>query len=56
MNILSSVDFIVALKGGQIERAGARDEILPKMRGPKVVDVTHETRAKQQPVREASHA
>ena len=49
MNILSSVDFIVALKGGQIERAGARDEILPKMRGPKVVDVTHETRAKQQP-------
>lgn len=56
MNILSSVDFIVALKDGQIETAGPRDEMLAKMRGPNVVPVGEETRSKQQAVREANRA
>ncbi len=37
MNILSSVDYIVVMKDGQIQSAGPRDEVLSKMMGPKVV-------------------
>lgn len=58
MNILSSVDFIVSMKDGQIESAGPRDEVLTKMRGPNVVPVGEDARAKQQqqPAREANRA
>jgi PrtD family type I secretion system ABC transporter len=37
MNILSSVDYVLVLKDGQIQNAGPRDEVLSKLMGPKVV-------------------
>ncbi len=44
MNILSSVDYVVVLKDGQIQNAGPRDEVLAKLMGPKVVATPDQAR------------
>jgi PrtD family type I secretion system ABC transporter len=53
-NILSSVDFIVVMKDGQIQSAGPRDEVLSKMMGPKAVPSVEGGRQKQPAAQDVS--